>query len=183
MARRPRINPASGDARPRPDLYERVDDYVRAHHALSLATMGHRLGDPGEEMLPHAATVFYAADRSLRLIFLSSSASRHAEHVEKTPLVAGTITGEHKDWKEIQGVQFWGEAAVLGGREKAGALSVYIRRFPFVEGLLSGWKSGGEIRGLEVFRIRLERVAFTDNTTGLFGREILELREDSQKRE
>jgi len=183
VVRRPRINPASGEAEGRPGLYERVEDYVRSHHTLSLATMGHRYQDAEEEPLPHAATVFYAADHSLRLVFLSSEASRHAEHVAKVSAVAGTITGEHKDWKEIQGVQFWGEAGVLGGRVKVAALSVYVRRFPFVKGLLSKWKSGGKMRDLEVYRIQLERVAFTDNTTGLFGREILELGRDSQKRE
>jgi len=180
---RPRIEVAPEPENGRPDLPTRVEDYLRAHHVLSLATVGHPPGELAEELLPHAATVFYAADHSLRLVFLSSEASRHAEHVAKVSAVAGTITGEHKDWKEIQGVQFWGEAGVLGGRVKVAALSVYVRRFPFVKGLLSKWKSGGEMRDLEVYRIQLERVAFTDNTTGLFGREILELGRDSQKRE
>src|SRR5660397_36122 len=62
-------------------------------------------------------------------------------------------------------------------------LVLMVRETPRHLGLLSKWKSGGEMRDLEVYRIQLERVAFTDNTTGLFGREILELGRDSQKRE
>jgi len=31
------------------------------------------------------------------------------------------------------------------------------------------------MRDLAVFRIRLQRVALTDNTTGVFGREVLDL--------
>src|SRR5660397_168206 len=130
-----------------------------------------------EELLPHAATVFYAADRSLRLICLSREGSRHVEHLRGSSAVAGTVTGSHEDWKEIQGIQFWGKAVVLEGGERVIALAVYVSRFPFVKDLLSTWKTRGEMRDLAVFRIRLQRVALTDNTTGVFGREVLDLDE------
>src|SRR5680860_885454 len=68
---RPRIEVAPEPENGRPDLPTRVEDYLRAYHVLSLATVGHRPEELAEELLPHAATVFYAADRSLRLICLS----------------------------------------------------------------------------------------------------------------
>ena len=172
---RPRIEVAPEPENGRPDLPTRVEDYLRAHHVLSLATVGHPPGELAEELLPHAATVFYAADRSLRLICLSREGSQHVEHLRGSSAVAGTVTGSHEDWKEIQGIQFWGKAVVLEGGERVIALAVYVSRFPFVKDLLSTWKTRGEMRDLAVFRIRLQRVALTDNTTGVFGREVLDL--------
>ena len=151
------------------DLRERVTRYLRAHHTMTIATAGL----PGDA--PHAANVFYAVDDSLRLVFLSKLTSRHAAHIGQSAPVAVTVSEDYTDWEQIQGVQLWGRARLLGGARKAAAMAVYLRRFPFVRELLDQPDLAELIRDIGVYRIEPDRAAFTDNTTGVFGREMLEL--------
>ena len=54
-------------------------------------------------------------------------------------------------------------------------MAVYLRRFPFVRELMQQPKLAETVRRIAVYRVEPERVAFTDNTTGVFGREVLDL--------
>jgi uncharacterized protein YhbP (UPF0306 family) len=128
------------------------------------------------EALPHAASVFYAVDDHLRLIFLSMPTSSHGIHIGPEAPVAVTVTEQYDDWELIQGVQLWGTAKRLTGTAKAPAMAVYLRRFPFVRELLQSPRLAETVRRVGVYRVDPERVAFTDNTTGVFGREVLELK-------
>ncbi len=150
-------------------LRDRVAGYLRAHHTMTIATTG----PPGNT--PHAACVFYAVDEALRLVFLSKPTSVHGTHIGEAAPVAVTVTEEYGDWEMIQGVQLWGEARLLGGAAKAGALALYLRRFPFVREFLSSPALGDMVQDMGVYRVAPHRAAFTDNTTGLFGREVLDL--------
>ncbi|MBN1321184.1 MAG: hypothetical protein JXA87_10130 [Thermoleophilia bacterium] len=149
-------------------LRDRVAGYLRAHHTMTIATT-----DPVGNT-PHAACVFYAVDEDLRLVFLSKPASVHGSYIGGLAPVAVTVTEEYGDWETIQGVQLWGEARLLGGTAKAAALAVYLRRFPFVRDIMARPGLGDLIRGVGVYRVTPHRAAFTDNTTGVFGREVLE---------
>jgi uncharacterized protein YhbP (UPF0306 family) len=124
---------------------------------------------------PHAACVFYAVDDDLRLVFLSKPESVHGAHIGEAAPVAVTVTEDYGDWEMIQGVQLWGEAGLLGGAAKAGAFALYLKRFPFVRDLMGRPGVADMIRNIGVYRVAARRVAFTDNTTGVFGREMLEL--------
>jgi uncharacterized protein YhbP (UPF0306 family) len=124
---------------------------------------------------PHAACVFYAVDQTLRLVFLSRPTSVHGADIGEAAPVAVTVYEDYGDWESIQGVQLWGEARLLQGAARAGALAVYLKRFPFVRELLSRPRLAEIARDLGVYRVTPLRAAFTDNTTGVFGREILEL--------
>ena len=156
------------------DLRARVEGYLRAHHTMTVATLGPpAAGATGN--VPHAASVFYAMDDSFRLVFLSKPSSLHGSHIGKVACVAVTVSEDYRDWEMIQGVQLWGEARRLAGPAKAGALAVYLRRFPFVRDLLREPRMGEIARNLGVYRIEPQRAAFTDNTTGVFGRQALEL--------
>lgn len=126
--------------------------------------------------VPHAASVFYAVDDSLRLIFLSKPTSSHGRHIGQLGRVAVTVTEQYDDWEQIQGVQLWGTAKRLSGRAKAAAMVVYLRRFPFVRELLDQPRLVEAMRKVAVYRVEPERLAFTDNTTGVFGREVLYLK-------
>lgn len=148
------------------DLRDRVERYLAAHHTMTIATAGNT---------PHAASVFYAMDGSFGLVFLSKKTSLHATHIGRSAPVALTVSEDYSDWEAIQGVQLWGEARLLGGTAKAGALAAYIKRFPFVRDLLKQPRLADLVKGLGVYRVEPRRVAFTDNTTGVFGREVLEL--------
>jgi len=154
-------------------LRTQVEQYLRAHHTMTVATMGPTASNAGNA--PHAASVFYAMDDSFRLVFLSKPSSLHGTHIGEVAPVAVTVSEDYQDWEMIRGVQLWGEARRLTGMAKTGALAVYLRRFPFVGDLLREPRTAGVSRNVAVYRIELQRAAFTDNTTGVFGRQVLEL--------
>lgn len=143
---------------------------------MTLATMGPPQVAPDTAVAPHAASVFYAVDDVLRLIFLSSLASTHGLHIGSAALVAVTVTEQYDDWELIQGVQLWGTARRLDGAARMGALAVYFFRFPFVPELLEQPRLAATVRKVAVYRVEPDRVAFTDNATGVFGREVLDLK-------
>lgn len=181
---------------PRDDLRARMERYLRAHHTMTVATLGpapdkvvstgavapsRETTGSGPESLawegnvPHAASVFYAMDDSFRLVFLSKPSSLHGRHIGESARVAVTVSEDFQDWGAIQGVQLWGEARRLTGAAKAGAFALYLRRFPFVRDLLREPRMADVARSVGVYRIVPRRAALTDNTTGVFGREVLEL--------
>jgi uncharacterized protein YhbP (UPF0306 family) len=129
-----------------------------------------------EGIAPHAASVFYAVDDALRLIFLSKPTSTHGVHIGSGARVAVTVTEQYEDWESIQGVQLWGTARRLRGVTKTAAMAVYLRRFPFVRDLMNQPRLADAVRAIAVYRVEPERAAFTDNTTGVFGREVLDLK-------
>ncbi|MFH0916645.1 MAG: pyridoxamine 5'-phosphate oxidase family protein [bacterium] len=169
------------------DLRDRVTRYLRAHHTMTIATVGPEAAVQGAVLAdapegggpagnaPHAASVFYAMDDSLRLVFISKPSSLHGSHIGQSGPVAVTVSEDYGDWELIQGVQLWGEVRLLSGAAKAGALAMYLKRFPFVRDLLQQPRLAELIRNIGVYRVEPKRVAFTDNTTGVFGREALEL--------
>jgi uncharacterized protein YhbP (UPF0306 family) len=131
-------------------------------------------------LVPHAASVFYAVDDKLRLVFLSKPTSAHGLHIgtaaPSAAPVSVTVTEQNDDWALIQGVQMWGVAKRVTGAAKAAAMAVYLRRFPFVRDLMEQPRLAASLRTVAVYRVDPQRVAFTDNTTGVFGREVLDLK-------
>lgn len=187
------------------DLRARVDTYLRAHHTMTIATMGPPASPPPQSgaapapapptppaqarggaatpllapappFAPHAASVFFAVDDSLRLIFLSDATSTHGLHIGAAAPVAVTVTEQYDDWELIQGVQLWGTAKRITGAAKVGAMAAYVRRFPFVKDVMVQPRLAEAMRKVAVYRVTPERAAFTDNTTGVFGREVLDMK-------
>jgi uncharacterized protein YhbP (UPF0306 family) len=151
------------------ELRVQVASYLRAHHTMTIATAG----EGGNT--PHAASVFYAVDDELRLVFLSKTDSVHGAHIGAAALVAVTVTEQYGDWERIQGVQLWGQARLLKGTARAAAVLVYLKRFPFVRDLMRHPRHADTLRDIGVYRVEPERAAFTDNSAGVFGRKMLEL--------
>jgi uncharacterized protein len=151
-------------------LRDRIAAYLRAHHTMTLATAA--TGPDGDPEV-HAASVFYAIDSRLRLVFVSKPTSRHGAHILGGSRVAATVTEESQEWREIQGVQLWGRAEMLSGAARARGMALYLRRFPFVRDLLAEPRLAALATELAVFRVTPERFALTDNRTGFFGREVL----------
>lgn len=151
-------------------LRDRIAAYLRAHHTMTLATVG---SGPDGAPEAHAASVFYAVDSRLRLVFLSKPTSRHGAHIAGGSRVAATVTEESQEWQEIQGVQLWGRAEMLSGAARVGGMALYLRRFPFVRDVLAQPRLAVLATELAVFRVTPERFALTDNRTGFFGREVL----------
>lgn len=164
------------------DLRRRASAYLASHHTMTLATMGLPVASsevpasaPEPVAAPHAASVFYALDGSMRLVFLSKPSSLHGVHIGEGGPVAATVSEDYGDWELIQGVQLWGDARLLKGAARAAAMALYVARFPFVSDLLKQPRLAELIAGIGVYRITPRRLAFTDNTTGVFGREVLEV--------
>jgi uncharacterized protein YhbP (UPF0306 family) len=151
-------------------LRDRIAAYLRAHHTMTLATAA---TGPDGDPEAHAASVFYAVDSRLRLVFVSKPTSRHGAHILGGSRVAATVTEESQEWREIQGVQLWGRAEMLSGAARARGMALYLRRFPFVRNLLAEPRLAALATELAVFRVTPECFALTDNRTGFFGREVL----------
>lgn len=108
-------------------LRARVDEFLAAHHVMTLATAGERG--------PWAAAVFYASERTesgWELFFLSSPRTRHAADLARDARVAVTIQRDYDDWPEITGVQAEGRVERLDGDARDHARSLYAQRFPLV---------------------------------------------------
>ena len=148
------------------DLRDRVTAYLASHHTMTVATMGDA---------PHAASVFYVVDGALRLVFISKISSVHGCHIGQEGPVAVTVSEDYGDWELIQGVQLWGQARLLSGVARAKGMTLYLTRFPFVHDMLKQPKLAELIAGIGVYQVTPQRLAFTDNTTGVFGREVLEM--------
>lgn len=149
---------------------------------MTVATIGPSEGEsPGTasarppEDLPHAASVFYVVEGALRLVFISKPSSVHGRHIGQAGPVAVTVSEDYGDWELIQGVQLWGQARLLTGAGRAKAMALYLTRFPFVRDMMKQPRLADLIAGIGVYQVVPQRFAFTDNTTGVFGREVLEL--------
>ncbi len=109
-------------------LKDTILSYLKGHNTMTLATSG----DGG----PWAASVFYVND-GFTLYFLSEPTSRHSADIEKNHIVAVTINEDYRDWREIQGIQLYGQAdKVESRRERARALALYVAKYPFVGKML-----------------------------------------------
>lgn len=159
-------------ADPEAPLADRITAYLREQHTASIATVGR--GGTEFAGMPHAATVFYASDDRLRLTFLSKPTSRHGIDIGDGAPVAVTVAGVYEDWREIQGIQLWGNAVPLTGASRAGAFAAYVARFPFVRGMLGDPRIAARLTQITVYRVTPTRAAMTDNRRGLFGQEVLD---------
>jgi uncharacterized protein YhbP (UPF0306 family) len=148
---------------------------------MCLATVGSATTDEGAgsqvsaapeaPAVPHVASLFYATDAEGRLIFLSMAASRHGHDLKSQSRAAVAVTEQYEDWREIKGVQLHGSVEVLRGVERLRGLATYLARFPFVRELVRLPGKAGLLESAEVFRFVPSDAAFTDNSTGVFGRE------------
>ncbi|WP_312316144.1 pyridoxamine 5'-phosphate oxidase family protein [Stenotrophomonas sp.] len=112
--------------------------------------------------IPWAANAFYVYDDSeQRLILMSSLDTRHGEMLSVNRQVAGTITPQFDDIRQIHGVQFLGVARQLDTPGLAApALQRYYQRFPLAAGMTAA-----------VWDIHLVRLKLTDNRLG-FGTKV-----------
>lgn len=110
------------------DLLERLYRFLATRSTLTLATIG-------PDGAPLAAPLFFAADQSLNLYFVSSPDSRHSLALATRLHVAVSVYTETWDWREIQGLQMEGTARSLARAARDAALAVYTAKFPFVAGM------------------------------------------------
>src|SRR5512139_3948850 len=105
----------------RQDLEQTVIQYMDAFTTMTLACC--------IQQRPWAADVFYVR-QGFDLIFFSSPSSRHATAFSANPIVAATIHGDYRGWKEIKGLQMEGQVErMTGAKARTRALAAYLRRY------------------------------------------------------
>ncbi len=145
-----------------PAAAKAVGDFLASHTTMTLATSG--------EDGPWATALFYAHDPDLRLYFISAKNTRHAADIERNPKVAVAVNAQHKDWSDIPGLQIGGLAEIVPSDQRAGAVEIYLAKFPALHPLFSAPRNEQESRIAKAFaaspfyRVRPNRIRFIDNT-------------------
>lgn len=125
-----------------------VDEYLRAHGTLTLATAT-------PTGLPHAATFVYVSDGPA-LYFYTRPETTTARHLDQNPAVAFTIGEYAPDWSRTTGIQGTGECEVLLDPAAIRRVAdLFTQKFPGV--------ADTRTTGLSVFRIAPAELRFIDN--------------------
>lgn len=157
------------------DLRTRLQEFLRSHDTLTLATVG----AAGE---PQAAAVFYVADDELKLYYLSSPESRHSRNLVCEPRVAANVQEQGQDWETITGVQIEGTAALVEGTDEiARAARMFAERYEFLRDLLEEPEANapsalrGPLRASRFYVLRPSWLRLIDNRQGFGHKEELVL--------
>ena len=128
----------------------RIIDFIRRHHVLTLAT--------SVEDEPYCAACFYTYDKERnRIVFTSDDSTRHAQQMLENAKVAVGITLETRIVGKVQGVQICGVASRGNDEDKR----LYIKRFPYAA-----------LAPLNIWAVEPTFIKLTDNTLG-FGKKLI----------
>ncbi len=147
------------------DLHSRIQRFMEAHTTLSLATLS-------PDGRPHAASLFFAEDENLSMIFVSEPSVLHSRNIESHPLVSATIAADQQDWRSIRGVQLAGECGLLQEADVQAAWAVYTAKFPFI---VRDEPLNRRLRASGFYRIRPTWIRLIDNARGFGFKEELVL--------
>lgn len=95
------------------------------------------LATTGTDGVPHAATVYFAADEEHRnLYFFSTPDSQHSQDLNANPRAAADIHPLVERWQDIQGLQLRGTVHTISpGEAWEQAWARYLLKFPFAAAL------------------------------------------------
>jgi len=150
------------------DAAARVCALLASNRTMTLASAGANG--------PWAAPVFYAerfgADGALRLVFVSSPASRHAVDLAFDGRVAAAVHDDAHDWQAIRGVQLAGRVRALGADELHEAQRLYAAKFPVIgDPAQAPEPIARALSHARWFVLVVERAFLTDNTVAFGKRE------------
>lgn len=143
-------------------LATRIEEFLDAHHVMSLATVG----DSGA----HAASVMYARD-GFALCWTSDAKSRHSQHVERDARVTVTIAPDYTDFRVIRGLQIAGRAVRLEAADAERTRLVLARRYPF----LADPALRTALEKSAFYQLLPRSITLIDNAVAFGHRETLEL--------
>jgi len=148
---------------------QKMVEYLSSNHILTLATCG-------PDQLPWATSVFYA-NADFDIYFLSSPSSRHATNIAFNHKVAASVFTNCYSWKQIKGLQLFGEAYQVEGEQKLRGWKTYLKRLSFTKELLvdlSGvFRIGEKLVNAKLYRIEVLKAIYTDNVAGFAHKEEL----------
>ncbi len=140
---------------------------------ISTLTLATATGDG----VPWAATVFFVADKSFNLYFVSDHRTQHGRDMAANPRVAAAINPDCDNWNDVSGLQVRGRVAVVEGAERARALLLYFRKFPQIDALFQSPQGRHEetiasrLKAANFYCIRPEMIRVIDNAKG-FGNRV-----------
>jgi uncharacterized protein YhbP (UPF0306 family) len=126
---------------------------------------------------PWAATVFFVADRSFNLYFVSDYRTRHGRDMAADARVAVTVNPDADNWNDVRGLQIAGRADVVDGAERARALLLYFSKFPQIDALYQKPADKHEetiatrLKAANFYRVRPTMIRVIDNEKG-FGNRV-----------
>ncbi len=91
---------------------------------------------------PRATPVYFAADPSLRLIFLSDPESIHSLNADRDGRASVALYPDEADWRRLRGLQMQGIVGRLEGPEAEAGRGIYARRFSFIGQLAEALAAG-----------------------------------------
>lgn len=127
--------------------------------------------------LPWAATVFFVADDTYKLYFISSETSRHSLTIASNPNVAATINKDHDDWLTICGLQIDGQVSKCPYDKQEWILSLYLNKFIKIKALYNNPQSAQEkliadrIVKSRFYQLEPQTIRLIDNRMG-FGTKV-----------
>ena len=138
------------------------------HNVLSLAVVS--------DARPHSVSLMYAHD-DFDIYWLSDPKTRHSRCLASNPSVAVTIAAQHKDFREIRGVQMAGNAHRLTDTDaQAMGFNLLLARYPFLKKFSIG-KLARHMGAAAVYRFRPTNMTFIDNSRGFGFKQTLVLQE------
>ncbi len=111
----------------RPVAAARLDEAARRLLDASLLCA---ISTVSPRSIAHVSTAYFAWDERLRLVWLSDADAGHSRNIRARPTTAVAVYGPAQRWGHPdRGIQLFGRARELAGREALDAEEVYARRF------------------------------------------------------
>ena len=133
-------------------------------NAMSIAT--------SENNIPWAASVFFVADDSFKLYFISAQSSRHSQNIIDNSSAAVTINKDHSDWFTISGLQIEGIVSVSPAKERERILMLYLNKFPNLSQLRDNPSNEQDklildrLMASNFYQLKPRRIRLIDNSMG-----------------
>ena len=140
----------------------KVTALLRNCNVMSIAT--------SEGGIPWAASVFFVADNSFNLYFISGQGSRHSRNINTNPSASATVNKDHRDWFSISGLQIEGNVDISPLEERERTLARYLNKFPNLIQLRDNPSNKGEkliaerILSSGFYRLQPRTIRLIDNS-------------------
>lgn len=106
----------------------------------------------------HVNTAYFAWSRSYDLVWLSAPEARHSRNLRANPSAAVAVFASRQSWGgKDRGIQLFGSAREVSGRDARAAQALYERRFPE--------SKGSDLDAYRFYRFRPRRLKLFDERT------------------
>jgi len=103
------------------DVDKEIREYIESHNVCTIAV--------ADGNNPSAHTVYYVSD-GLRVYFESSPSSDKIRILKSNPKICLTVDEDYHDWHKIKGVQLFGRAKIVEGRNALSLEGLFRKKFP-----------------------------------------------------